>query len=419
LIAVLPEEIEELKKLVLVKDDIIQAKETYISELEKKTEILNEKIKLLERSRFGRSSEKWTKEDLAQQKLFNEAEIEATEVDEDSKGAEIITVSAHPRSKPNRQKKISDEVPRVIVEHKLSEEERRCPKIDCPHYDECQKLRPVLSKEETEELKFIPAKVEAINHVRYSYGSIKCKYFEDEENIPAVISAPREKRLIPGSMATPSLLSYVAVSKFSDALPFYRQERLFARMGIQISRQTMSNWMIKASGGIESFIGLLGEMILESQLLNMDETTLQVLNEVDKPVSSKSYMWVRVGTSIDRNTGEKRIIILFNYFRDRSKKRAETLTKGYEGVIQTDGYTGYKETGAKKEIWHVGCWAHARRKFYDAYKGSTNGKLAVTGLGYIKKLYAIETRLRKEELTPEEFVLRRKKEAIPVLKNLG
>ncbi len=413
--AVLQEKVEELQRLVLVKDDIIQAKESYISELQKKNEILFEKIKVLERYRFGRSCEKWTEEDKAQQKLFNEAEIA---VDEEAVKEEVktVVVSEHPRVIKKKQKAISDDIPRVIVEHTLTEEERRCEKKECPHYAECQKLRPVLGKEESEEVNFIPATVEAIHHVRYNYGPIKCEYLEGKEDIKAVISAPVEKRLIPGSMAAPSLLAYVAVSKFSDALPFYRQERLFARIGIRISRQTMSNWMIKASFGVESFINLLKELILESQLLNIDETTVQVLHEVGKPVGSKSYMWVMVGTKKDTETGEDRKIILFNYFRDRKKKRAETLTKGYRGVIQTDGYAGYNETGLKKEIWHVGCWAHARRKFYDAYKGSKKSKLALTGLGFVRKLYAIERRLRNEDLEAEEFIQKRRKEVIPVLK---
>lgn len=173
--------------------------------------------------------------------------------------------------------------------------------------------------------------------------------------MPGIIRAPREKRLIPGSMATPSLLSYVAVSKFSDALPFYRQERLFSRIGIEISRQTMSNWMIKASSGMEEFMKLLEEWVLGSQLLNMDETTLQVLHEVNKPVQSKSYMWVRVGIRLEDNRQEKKVI-LFTYFRDRKKKRVETLTEGFKGVLQTDGYAGYNETGTKKisGMWGAG-----------------------------------------------------------------
>lgn len=420
MIEVLPEEVEKLQKLVFLKDgiinekhNIIQAKESYISELEKKNEILFEKIKLFERYRYGRSSEKWTEEDKAQLILFNEAESTA---DEDEEEAKKIIVAEHSRAKKKRKKAIPDNIPRKIIVHELTEEERRCTKTDCPKYGKCRKLRPVLGKEETEELEFIPATIEANHHIRYNYGPIKCEHLDGNENIPTVVSAPGKKRLIPGSIATPSLLSYVAVSKFSDALPFYRQERLFARIGIEISRQTMSNWMIKASSGMESFMSLLEEWVLQSPLLNIDETTLQVLHEINKPVQSKSYMWVRVGSKKSQTDGEERRIILFNYFRDRKKERAEALTKGYKGVIQTDGYAGYNETGSRSEIWHVGCWTHARRKFHDAYKGSKKGKLALTGIGYIRKLYAIEKRLRKEDISADEFVQRRREEVIPVLK---
>ena len=421
MLSVLPDKVDELQDLLIAKenviyekDEVIQAKETYISELEKKNEILIEKIKLFEKYRYGRSSEKWTEEDKAQLILFNEAETAADEAEEELEVKEI-KVSGYTYKVNKKGKSIPDDIPRNEIIHELTEEERRCSKTECPKYSECQKLRPVLGKEESEELKYIPATIEADKHIRYSYGQIKCEYLEEDENIPAVIRAPREKRLIPGSIATPSLLAYVAVSKFSDALPFYRQERLFGRIGIEISRQTMSNWMIKASSAMAEFIKLLEEWVLSSQLLNMDETTLQVLHEAGKPVQSKSYMWIRVGNRIDEN-GNERKIILFNYFRDRKKKRVAALTEGYKGVIQTDGYSGYDEKGSEKGIWHVGCWAHARRKFNDAYKGSSKGKMALTGLGFIQKLYAIERRLRKEDLKEEEFVLKRRQEAIPVLK---
>ncbi len=403
----LPDDVDTLKDLLVRKENIILGKDSFISELKKTNEILMERVKLLEKYRYGRSSEKWTEEDKAQLALFNEAEVA---VEESETETEQITVPSYSRNKKKRRKALPEDLPRKIIVHELSDSERQCQKIDCTKYTECQKMRPVIGTEETEELEFIPATIEVNHHIRYNYGPIKCEHIKEEENIPVVISAPKEKRLIPGSIATPSLLSYVAVSKFADALPFYRQERLFKRIGIEISRQTMSNWMIKASSGIEEFVALLGEWVLMSPLLNIDETTVQVLNEIGKSVQSKSYMWVRVGNNKDKK------VVLFNYYRDRKTERAEELTKGYKGVIQTDGYAGYNKVGESSEIWHVGCWAHARRKFYDAYKGSKKGKIAVKGLEYIRKLYITEKRLRKENLSAKEFVHRRRKEVIPVLK---
>ena len=413
----LPNDVEILQDLLLrkvniihKKENIILGKESYISELKKMNEILLEKINLLEKYRYSRSSEKLTEEDKAQLVLFNEAEAA---VEESGSEAEQITVPSYSRNKKSRKKALPEGLPRKIIVHELSESERQCGKIDCPEYNECNKMRPVIGSEETEELEFIPATIEVNHHVKYNYGPIKCNLLESEETMPSVVSADREKRLIPGSIATPSLLSYVAVSKFADALPYYRQEKLFKRIGIEISRQTMSNWMIKASSGMEAFVALLGECVLMSPLLNIDETTVQVLNEIGKSVQSKSYMWVRVGNEEDKK------VVLFNYYRDRKQERAEELTKGYKGVIQTDGYAGYNKVGTKSEIWHVGCWAHARRKFYDAYKGSKKGKIAVKGLEYIRKLYIIEKQLRKENLSAEEFVKRRRKRTIPVLKKFS
>ena len=243
------------------------------------------------------------------------------------------------------------------------------------------------------------------------YGQIKCDDFETDESQPGVITAPREKRIIPAAIVTASLLSHIIVSKFADVLPFYRQERIFSRLGIQLSRQNMSNWTIQASRACGVYLDLFDRKIREGPLINMDETSLQVLHEPDRPADSKSYMWVRAGSQ-----GDDHRIVLYNYSPHRSGEVAESLLENFEGALQTDAYSGYNSVGAWKGIWHVGCMLHARRKFFEAHVVAKKKGHAKTGLKYIKKLYRIEHELRDASLQDDEFVIARRKAAAPVLR---
>ena len=406
----LPDDVETLRQLLIKKNNVISGKDTFIAELEKRNELLAEQVALLRKYRFARSSEKWTDEDKKQQRLFDEAEDgvfhPSPEIESET---ERITYTRK-KSKKGR-KPLPDYLPRTVIPHELSEEQRRCRNEACPQYGSCEKCRPLIGEETREELEFIPAQIKVNRHVYYKYGEIKCDEFEADESQPGVIAAPRERRIVTGGIVTASLLSHIVVSKFADALPFYRQERIFARLGIRMSHQNMCNWTIQASRECGEYLDLLRRKIREGPLINMDETPLQVLNEPGRPADSKSFMWVMVGSQSDG-----RRVVLFNYSPRRSAEVAESLLEDYEGVLQTDGYAGYNSVGAWKSIWHVGCTLHSRRKFFDAHVGAKMKGHAKTGLKYIKKLYRIEHELRDTELSDNEFVVARRKAAAPVLR---
>ena len=399
------------KDLVIVnKEAIISGKDTFIAELEKRNELLDEQVTLLRKYRFARSSEKWTDESHKQQRLFDEAESVTFKVHDEKKSeTEQITYT---RKKGNRGRKpLPDDLPRTVIVHELSRDERRCRNESCSRYGSCEKCRPVIGEGTREELEFIPAQIMVNHHVYRKYGEIKCEEFESDESQSGVISAPREKRIIPAAIVTASLLSHIIVSKFADALPFYRQERIFSRLGIQLSRQNMCNWTIQASRACGEYLDLLRRKIREGPLINMDETSLQVLNEPSRPADAKSFMWVMVGT---QNDGHR--VVLYNYSPHRSARVAESLLEGYQGSLQTDGYSGYNSVGAWKSIWHVGCMLHSRRKFFEAHVGAKKKGHAKTGLNYIRKLYRIEHELRDADLSDDEFVVARRKAAAPVLR---
>src|SRR3990170_5240133 len=197
------------------------------------------------------------------------------------------------------------------------------------------------------------------------------------------------RQLIPQGIATPGLLANVMTAKYADALPLYRQEKIFERMGVDLSRATMANWMIEVGNKCELLMALLQKEIRSGPLINIDETPVQVLNEPGRPNTSKSYMWVFRGGDV------KRPALVFHYDPSRSGDVPQKYLDGYQGYIQTDGYQGYNVVGERAGIVHLGCWVHVRRKFMDVVKVQAKGVKkkghAHEAIEYIQQIYAIES----------------------------
>ncbi len=203
--------------------------------------------------------------------------------------------------------------------------------------------------------------------------------------------SPLPAQPIPKSLASPGLLAHITVSKYQDALLLYRQETILQRIGIDIPRATLANWMIKAGTLIQPLMNLLRDQLLIYDIIQMDETTVQVLNEPNKTAQSKSYLWVQRGGSPDMP------VILFDYDPCRSQAVPKRLLEGFKGYLQTDGYDGYNAVVITGKLKHVGCWAHARRKFSEAVKAQGKNKKkgkAHRGLALIQQLYKIEKHCR-------------------------
>ena len=169
---------------------------------------------------------------------------------------------------------------------------------------------------------------------------------------------------------------------------------------------------MKILDSCEIILDLIKEDVLKSHIMNIDETPVKVLKEHGR---SKSYMWVFKGTPRGKP------VILYQYHPSRSGDVPAEFLKGYKGIVQTDGYSGYKFLENKKDIMHVGCWVHARRKFVDVTKAASNkGKKkppgnAGTALKYISKLYKIEKQAREQDLSPDKLYTKRQSEAVPIL----
>lgn len=396
----LPDDVKELH--AIISNLAIEHQQTKEEKncLESESRYLKEQVKLLKAYIYGKKNEKLTPEDTAQGRLFNEAEDGADEDTAAEADDPVTMVRGHTRKKTGR-KPLADSLLREEIIHDLSDEEKQCPY--------CQKERPSIGSDITEELEFIPAKIVVLKHIRKKYGPCACNaFFESEE--PEVCTAPATPRMIPRSIASPGLLAEVLTSKFCDSIPFYRQEKIFSRIGVEISRATMSNWTISVAERCGPLMDVMTEEIRSGPLVQMDETTLQVLHEPEKEPESKSYMWVAVGKS---HNGSK--LILYQYHPTRSGTVASDFLEGYTGFLQTDGYGGYNRAGTQDGIVHVGCFAHARRYFFDAQKLNKKSKTAAKGLGFIQKLYKAEHDLRSKDLAPEDFVDKRKKAVQPML----
>ncbi len=366
-------------------------------------EYLQHQLNVLSAKLYARSSEKRKHWADGLPSLFDEAEfVVANTPDEEEAPHEKEVTTSNEQSKPKKKKPgrkpLPEALPRVDVVHDLPESERVCA-LDGSALVE-------IGREFSEQLDIIPAKVQVIRHVQIKYGCPHCHQ--------GVKTKPMPPRIIPKALATAAMLATVVVAKYADGLPLYRQSGILVRAGIDLPRSTLANWMIKAGQAVQPLINLLRDHLLDHDILQMDETTVQVLKEPGRSATSNSYMWVQKGGPMHQP------IILFDYNASRAGTVPQELLLGFKGYLQTDGYTGYYSVASHPDITHVGCMAHARRKFDEAVKALGTGGWKKTGkageaLALIGKLYAIEKDLREKKATSETRYKTRQSHAKPIL----
>ena len=266
-------------------------------------------IRTFQRKTFSGTSEQLS---AAQLGLFNGAEeIEAAEAPE-------VTVKPHTRQRRGRPT-LPPELPREEIIHDLSEADKVCPRDGT--------VLEQIGEETSEQLDIIAASVKVIRHVRLKYACPCCQQH--------VATAAKPAQPLGKSIAAPGLLAYIATTKYVDALPLYRQVQQFSRLGVELDRTTLSNWMVKCGKLVQPLINRLTEQILEHPVIGMDETTVQVLDEPDKPAQSTSYMWV-MGAG---PPGQR--MLVYHYEASRSGNVPLERLEGFGGAFMADGYTGY------------------------------------------------------------------------------
>ena len=372
------------------------------AELSRNLDYMMQQLRLAKKKVFGPSSEQTCEEVMDQLRfVFNEAEAWLPK-EQEAQPPEETPVAAHTRKKRSSklEEVIPENVPVEVVEHHVPERARICP--------ECGTLMESIGKEVRRTLVLIPAQVKVREDVYYTYACQTCKTEGPETPIRKAAKMPQ---VIPGSFASPEAISHIMVQKFVMGAPLYRQEQEWNRSGVRLSRQTMSNWILRAADDwLRPLYAQFRQRLIQREVLHADETTLQVLREPGKSAQSKSYMWLY------RTSGDaEHPIVLYEYRPDRKAQNAEAFLDGFSGYLHADGYSGYHRLPGNIRV--VGCWAHARRKFDEAVnalpKEQRSGCSALEGLAFCNKLFSIEKELAT--LTVEERYEQRQNRAKPVL----
>ena len=375
--AELEQENAQIRAQLFAKQALLESKESALKSKDAVIEQLKEAL-ILERNRqFAKATESLRS---LQSELFNESELESAENGLSSKlEEESITVPAHTRKRVGR-KPLPEDLPRINMVYDLEEADKVCPQGHA--------LKEI-SEKTSEQLDIIPMKIQVIRHVRKQYACPCCEGY--------LKTAAKPKQPIEKSQASAGLLAYIAVSKYADSLPLYRQSTILGRFGIEMNRTTLANWMIRCGELVQPLINRFEEHLLSQPIIHMDETPVQVLNEAGKKAESKSYMWVRCaalagagppGSGPARGGPARQRLILFDYDASRSGTVPTRLLADYQGALMVDGYEAVCKA---QRLTRLGCWVHARRKFVEVSNTrKKKNNQAAYAIKLIAKLYRIE-----------------------------
>ena len=348
---------------------------------------LAETLALLRRYIFGQRRERFI-DAPGQGHLFDIPEIldEPTPAVPISPNDAAAQRPATPRT-PRRTR--LDHLPHIRILHDLPESEKTC---SC-----CGGPKTLIGEDESRELDFIPARLEVKVHVLPKYACPKCR--------DGVASPPVPPKPVPGGIAGAGLVSFVIVGKFADHLPLYRLEDILTRHGVFLSRSTLCDWVRNAALVLEPLAELQKALVLQSPILWTDDTPVTVLGGKE-PGSSKARFWVYIGDALHPYS-------VYDFTMSRSRDGPAAFLKDYRGFLQADAYGGYDGIflGSDGGIVEVACWAHARRKFFDARTNAPREANQV--LEWIRQLYDIEDRAR--DFTPLDRQLLRQLESKPIL----
>ena len=368
--------------------EALEQKDHIIREQQQLLKLLEEKLRLSRLQRFGASSEKLS----LQCDFFDEAELEVALSDLEAQ----LPADPSPKKPRRKRKGFSDQLPRIRVELVLTDEEK------------AGATKTFFTKVK-EELDIVPAQARVIE-----YWQEKAVFEQGGEQ--RIVAAQRPAHPLGKCIASVQLLAYILVSKYADALPLYRLEKILQRYGGDITRTTLANWIIRLDDVFKPLINLMREHQLTGDYLQADETRLQVLKEDGRPATSDKWMWLIRGGPPDQP------VVLFEYDVSRSEEVPLRLLDGFEGVLQADGYAGYNRVCRENPITRIGCWDHARRKFVEASKAAPARKegskvsKADVAIGKIRKLYLIEDRIK--DLEPEQKKAQRQTLSRAVLEDL-
>jgi transposase len=389
--SVLPNDVEQLKVLLLAAHGKVDALTAKLRSREVLIEQLKLQLARLKRMKFGRSSEQLDAQ-IAQ------LELSLEELEANAAAAPLPDEAADaPVTQPAR-KPLPDHLPREPHVHEPASGSCNCP--------QCGGTLRVLGEDVAEVLEYVPEHWKVHKHVRPKYACGACQ---------TVVQAGAPARPIERSYAGPGLLAHVLVSKYCDHLPLYRQSQIYARAGIELERTTLAEWVGAVSSLVEPLLDALKQYVMGAEKLHADDTPIPVLAPgTGKTQTGRLWTYVRD----DRPAASKDPpAVLFCYSPDRKGARPREHLQDFRGILQADGYAGFQGLYDREHepLIEAACMAHARRKFFDL-QAATDSPIALEALTRIGALYQIEAEIRGK--TPDERKTERQARAAPLLKSL-
>jgi transposase len=388
----------ERDRLIAVRDAELYAKTLQIEQLKAQ-------LAVLRRARFGRSSEKLDREIEQLELLIGEfeegvAESEAGTAQADDKKPASQARAKPERNKPTGRKPLPAHLPREQITH--------APQGACSCCGGTV-LRKI-GDDVTEVLEYVPSAFKVVQHVRPKMSCRACE---------TIMQAPLPSFPIERGRPGPGLLAHVAVAKYADGQPLYRQSEIYARQGVDIDRSTMADWMGRTTALLYPLTEAIGRHVRAGTVLHADDTTVPVL-EPGRGRTRTGRLWAVVRDERPF-AGTAPPAAFYRYSPDRRGEHAAALLDSCRGFLHADGYAGFNalfaddpKTGQPR-LTEVACWAHARRKLYEVYE-ETASPLAQEALERIADLFAIEARING--CPPPERLAARQQDAVPLLAEL-
>lgn len=381
----MPSELEQLRQTVELLTEQVCLLVSHEKELMGENELLRQKVQALIQRIFGRKSEKLDSAQLLLE-LGELLSAETTPDDDDP--------SPTPTKPRGKRRASAQMLPENLPEERTV--------IDPPEVKANPDAYECIGEEVRVELDVDPMRL--VRHV------IVRRKFRLKDRSAAPVIAPAPQQLIPGSIASASLLTFIIIAKFVDHLPLYRLEGIFRRHGVELVRKRMCSWLWQMGHWLTTIYDQMKIDAFASGYLQVDETPVNYLSP-GHGSTKKGYLWVYHAPGH---------AVIFDWQTGRGAKCLESMLDDYSGIVQCDGYNAYPAYNNTRPlddrlVLHA-CWAHVRRKFFDARKDSDFARMMLRS---IQDLYRIESRLRKEAASPDQRQAVRQEQSRPIIETIG
>src|SRR5271165_5353257 len=358
---------------------------------EYKVRVLEERLRLVRIEKYGPGSEKLSDDQLELLEL--EPGVSSAEVQAESERAQLKLPLKGAKKHPGRQE-LPAHLPRIEKIIACTPEQCVC--------GNCGKENSVIGYEKSEQLDVKPAEYFVVVTKREKRA---CKDCEEQ----GVQSAPLPARIIDKGLASNRVVIDTLVSKYADHVPLYRQSAILEReTGIELSRATLAGWVMRVGELLSPIAAAMGQELLRGDYIQADETPVDVQMHDGRGKNHQAYLW-----QYSRPAGP----VVFDFRMGREREGPKRFLGNFEGILQSDGYGAYDHVGGAG-IVHAACWAHARRKFFEALKVNPKDQSAIGIVAQMDELFAIDGRARQQGLTQHDRQVLRLEKAGPMLEQI-